>query len=282
METLKVIEYPKILCAIFSHPKKETSTLNHIIRTWLTHCDKALFITTTGENFHDKGEEKKMMRIEVIKILSNGEKMSIFTETIKSFMILYNKFFNNTIGQKYDWLLKVNDNSFVVIENLKRFLRNKDKNESIYYGYNSNFNEKDNKILLNRKYITGGSGYVISKNGIKNIIEKKNFFLKNCSKEIFNGFEDVIIGRCFEKLGIKGGNSKDENGLETFLPPINKKKYTLKLSKFEEMYNVFPGDKNECQKMSQYPISFHNIIPENLYILNYIFYNGKVYINKYD
>ncbi|CEF65409.1 Glycoprotein-N-acetylgalactosamine 3-beta-galactosyltransferase 1 [Strongyloides ratti] len=279
---VKRTEYPKILCVIFSHPTKETSTLNHIIRTWLAHCDKALFITTTGEKFHDKGEGGKKMRIEVIKISSEGGRMDILRKTIKSFKIIYSKFFNNTTKQEYDWLLKVNDNSFVVIENLKKFLKNKNKNENIYYGYNSNFNKINKKKLLNKKYISGGSGYVISKNGIKNIFENKKNFLENCNEKIVNGYEDIIIGICFKKLGIKGGNSRDENGFETFLPPVVKKKYNLNLLKHEEMFNLFPGNKYECQRMSQYPISFHNIVSENFYILNYIFYKSKVNINIYN
>uniref|UniRef100_A0A0K0F7N3 N-acetylgalactosaminide beta-1,3-galactosyltransferase n=1 Tax=Strongyloides venezuelensis TaxID=75913 RepID=A0A0K0F7N3_STRVS len=275
---VKITKYPKILCVILSHPTKETSTLNHIIRTWLAHCDKSLFITTTREKLHDRREK---MNIEVVKIISEGKKMNIWKKTIESLKIVHNMFFRNNKNQ-FDWLLKVNDNSFVIIENLKRFLINKDENKSIYYGFNSSYNNINNEMKYNEEYISGGSGYVISRGGIKKLAEKNFTFVDNCNKKETNGFEDIIIGRCFRKFGIEGGDSKDEYGFETFLPPVPKKNYILTLSKSGEMYSMFPGDKYECEKLSQYPISFHNIVPENIYILYFIFYKSKVYDGQYE
>uniref|UniRef100_A0A0N4ZLK2 N-acetylgalactosaminide beta-1,3-galactosyltransferase n=1 Tax=Parastrongyloides trichosuri TaxID=131310 RepID=A0A0N4ZLK2_PARTI len=259
----------KILCLITAHPTKTTSTLNHIKRTWLQHCDYSIYMKVPRERFSIKnGKKFKVLKLNMIKRkMSYWEKTKIYFKNIQ-------KRYRNLCA--FNWLLKVNDNSFVIIENLKRLLKNYDSNKSIYFGYhNKSFEMME---MYKEEYIPGGSGYVISINGIKNMVEKK--YKSKCSGSV-QGFEDIDILKCFENYGISRGNSIDEKGLQTFLPPAYKKDYYQSVSRNNKQlyndYTLFPNGQREIDVMSEYPISFHNIDYKNVYFLYFIFYKGKIY-----
>lgn len=65
--------------------------------------------------------------------------------------------------------------------------------------------------------MSGGAGYVLSKEALRRFVEKaipnKNFCRQNN-----NGAEDAEIGKCLEKVNVIAGDSRDENARGRFFP----------------------------------------------------------------
>jgi hypothetical protein len=62
----------------------------------------------------------------------------------KSFKYLYNNY------NDYDWYLKADDDTYVFVDNLRKFLSNKNRSDPITYGYDFNcYVDKGYKILQN-------------------------------------------------------------------------------------------------------------------------------------
>ena len=76
----------------------------------------------------------------------------IFKLTDKVFLTLKHlqKKYNN-----YDWYLKADDDTFIFMENLRYFLKDKHPEEPVTYGY-------DFKVIVEHGYHSGGAGYLLS------------------------------------------------------------------------------------------------------------------------
>lgn len=103
-----------------------------------------------------------------------------------------------------DWFLKADDDTYVVVDNLRHFLKDKDPDEHVYYG--SKFRLED------FTYHSGGAGYVMSRKMVRNIVLHSKG-TQECEE---TGPEDVRMGMCVKALGGVTGNSTDNNNLEVF------------------------------------------------------------------
>jgi len=171
----------------------------------------------------------------------------------------------------YDWYVKADDDTFMFIDNLRSFLNDKNSSELITYGYNF--------ILNDKRYHSGGAGYVISKSAVKKLSLKLHELLNQNSNFCGDtGVEDIDVSQCLQKLDVKIGKSVDENGRERFHPlsydsyhrssslpiwmydlsenPIKMVMISTKLSEiFKIIHFLFNQKKSDC--CSEMPISFH-------------------------
>lgn len=110
----------------------------------------------------------------------------------------------NALGE-FDWLLKADDDTYVIMENLKSFLANRCSNDNHTYGFNFNNGEL---------YHSGGGGYLVSRETVRalgNALESNASF---CSMS--QGYEDLEVAGCLHKLNVTLGESRDEMGRERF------------------------------------------------------------------
>uniref|UniRef100_A0A914CWA5 Glycoprotein-N-acetylgalactosamine 3-beta-galactosyltransferase 1 n=1 Tax=Acrobeloides nanus TaxID=290746 RepID=A0A914CWA5_9BILA len=87
------------------------------------------------------------------------------------------------ISDEYDWYYKGEDDGYLIVENLKAFLRNYDPNKPHYFGAWV-------KPYLDKGYNSGG-GYVFSRATLKLLVEameKNEHFCPNAD------YEDIGIG----------------------------------------------------------------------------------------
>ena len=107
------------------------------------------------------------------------------------------------------------DGTFLILENLRYFLAGYNSSQPIYFG-------RRFKPFVKQGYMSGGAGYVISKAGVKNLVDKVYSDSKLCrSGDHVGGAEDVEMGECFENnAGVLAGDSRDSLGRDRFHPFI--------------------------------------------------------------
>ena len=113
---------------------------------------------------------------------------------------------------KYDWFFKGDDDTYVVMNNLRKFLFNKNSSEPNFYG----------KLMSNgltpEGYPQGGAGYAFGKEALKRLVEVGFQKGKRCPKEAFGTHsDDVFLGLCLVESGVKmGKDCFDSTGRDLF------------------------------------------------------------------
>jgi len=120
---------------------------------------------------------------------------------MQAFKYIYDHHFNDA-----DWFLKADDDTYVIVENLRYFLSSHNKDSPIYFGHHFNYN-------MEQDYVSGGAGYVLSKEALRRF-GKDGTNASICQQQ--GGAEDIDIGICLQKLGIRIGNSTDRFGRSRF------------------------------------------------------------------
>uniref|UniRef100_A0A913I6Y1 N-acetylgalactosaminide beta-1,3-galactosyltransferase n=1 Tax=Strongyloides stercoralis TaxID=6248 RepID=A0A913I6Y1_STRER len=251
----------KIFCIILTSKNNHLARAIHQKNTWVKRCDNYIF---------GSGEENKALP--AIKACHSDFYHNSFCK------------FRNTIkwawknnGDKYDWYIKLDDDSYVIMENLRAFLSKQNESIPEYHG----LKRMDYPRQGDTKFAQGGAGYVMSKETVKLLVEKGLDSSKYCS-QMDTLPDDVEVARCLEKLGIKFNSSVDRKNKDLF----NEEAPESLASIFNKNINdVLSNNSNETvissalDKVSDYPISFHRIRNQNMYVLEYFFYRAKV-VNK--
>ncbi len=182
----------------------------HVKATWAKRCHKVLYISSEEDP-----------DFPTTKVESKEGREYLWHKTRHTFHLIYNEYLDDA-----DWFLKADDDTYVILENLRYFLAGYNSSQPIYFG-------RKFKPLVPQGYMSGGAGYVISKAGVKNLIEiafKDPLLCK--STETTGGAEDVLIGQCLENAGVIAGDSRDGLGRDRFHP-------------FEPVDHLIPGPETE-------------------------------------
>ena len=131
----------KLLCFVETCAKN-IKRMAAIKRTWGKRCDKVLYISDQIDD--------SIPTITLPGVLPGYE--HLWSKTLITFQHLYEQYAN-----QFDWFLKTDDDTFIIVENLKYFLAQHNPNEPHYFG-------KRFKTLGG--YTSGGAGYVISKRAL--------------------------------------------------------------------------------------------------------------------
>lgn len=112
-----------------------------------------------------------------------------------------------------DWFLKADDDSYVIMENLRTMLHQYPADIPIYFG---------RKFALpqlgpEQGYMSGGASYVLSKQAVKRFVEDGITDPNMCWMGSDHA-EDAELGLCMQNLQVIAGDSRDENGRDRFFP----------------------------------------------------------------
>lgn len=110
----------------------------------------------------------------------------------------------------YAWFLKADDDTYLIMENLRYFLKGLNQNEPTYLGYQLE------PTWYDSPYMSGGAGYVFNSAGLKLLVEKGLKSPGTCREK--GSFEDLEVGRCALKAGVHIHSSLDRFERETFHP----------------------------------------------------------------
>ena len=245
---LKEIERPRILCWIPTSPTNLAARAKSVKDTWGKRCDMLLFFSSKADSsFPAIG-------------LNVGEgRKRLFNKTRASLRYIYQHHINDA-----DWFLKADDDTYVIMENLRYFLSKLNPSNPHYIG---------RMFTTYGGYNTGGAGYVFSRKTLR-IFEKA----QDEGSCPLKGGEDIFVANCLRSQDVKPVSTRDSSGRETFFhfkiapqlipgrPPHG----------FLSNYSFPLPYKNGPECCSDYPNTFHKVNPEMMYLLEYLIYRVKV------
>ncbi|KAH8353034.1 hypothetical protein KR084_008410 [Drosophila pseudotakahashii] len=238
----------RVLCMVMTSPKNHQSRAIHMQRTWGKRCQKVIFMSTKADM------ELGSVVLNVREGYSNS-----WPKTRASLEYVYKHYFD-----KYDWFLKADDDTYVIMENLRAFLYAYSPKTPVFFGDKFRAHVKEG-------YTSGGSAYVLSKMALHQLIRQGFSNSSICTNRNY-GYEDVEIGRCLKAVGVVAGDSRDEHGLNRFIPFSPLHWYPL-------LNSTTPNVTTNC--CSSTPISFHFNNALEFYMLDYIIYKLRTLgINK--
>lgn len=157
----------KVLCWVMICPKYHKTRGIHIKNTWGRKCNKLLFMSSE----HDS-------EIGSIALPNMKEKKNhLWSKTKKSFELI-----NKEYLKEYDWILKADDDTYMVMENVRELLSQYNPETSLYFGH---------RMISNRSidgFMQGGA-YILSRKAVQKFVKTN----KNCRKK--DGWaEDLYMG----------------------------------------------------------------------------------------
>ncbi|CDW56418.1 Fringe domain containing protein [Trichuris trichiura] len=239
----------RVFCWVLTGKGNHKTRAVHVKATWLKRCNGYMF----GSSVEDR-------QLGAVNLGVPEGRQFLWRKTMKAFSLIYKTRLND-----YDWFLKADDDTYVILENLRLLLLSYKSNDSVYLG--SNFRYPSGQL-----YMSGGAGYVLSRNALIQVVEK--VFQKNMlSNEV--GPEDLLLGKALKLAGVDPSGSSDVYGRPRFFP----------LSPQFHLRQRVPDKNFWLFSFSQYPmklglnccsdftISFHYVVPDLMYVLEYFIYH---------
>lgn len=248
-EKYELVHRVRILCWIMTCPQNLESKAIHVKRTWAYRCNKYIFFSSqTNESFPTVGLN-----------VSEG-RGHLTAKTMKALRYIYENHFDDA-----DWFLKADDDTFVIVENLKYFVSGENTSDPVFFGHHF-------LLRVKQGYFSGGAGYVLSKEALKRFGKFSNTSL--CRQD--GGSEDVEIGKCMENLGVRTGTSSDRLGRSRF-HCFSPKSHLLGTYPDWFIARDALGAPKGRESISDYAISFHYMGPADMYVMEYFAYHFRTY-----
>ncbi|XP_015769670.1 PREDICTED: glycoprotein-N-acetylgalactosamine 3-beta-galactosyltransferase 1-like [Acropora digitifera] len=189
-EALKEKQEIRILCWVMTSPNTLHTKGKPVKETWGKRCNKLLFMSSEEDpSFPAIGLDVSEGRDE------------LWHKTRAAWDYVYQHHFDDA-----DWFIKADDDTFVIIENLRHLVSSLDSEKPHYLGRH---------FKTFGGYNSGGAGYVFSKETLRRF-KKALGDTSLCSKDSFA--EDVEVGKCLGAMGVKPAYTRDTGGRETFMP----------------------------------------------------------------
>lgn len=240
----------KILCWIHQN-NLDVELIDAIKKTWGRRCTGFISITNFGQNLTD------------VYNIPNDENAS--SNTDNAYRFIFSEF-----GEQYDWFLKTNGSSYVVMENLRYKLFAYQPEDGIGVGLVKNNSRND-------MYLSDKAGYALSKKALNLLVDGIDNN-KNCSLSIIELNDEERIGYCLKAMGVRFAKSTDEHDKELFyeqdldhflLPNEN-----VKLP--SPWYQEYKVDHN-LDKASNYSISFCEMDWKRMHVMEFLIYQLRPY-----
>lgn len=109
----------RVLCWVMTGPKNLDTKAVHVRNTWGRRCNKLLFMSSEwNSSFPTIG----------LNVSEGREHLT--GKTMQAFRYVYENHFDDA-----DWFMKADDDTYVIVENLRYFVSSYNPEEPIYFGH---------------------------------------------------------------------------------------------------------------------------------------------------
>ena len=241
----------KVLCWVMTSPDNLPIRGKPVKETWGKRCNILLFMSSESDSTYPA------IGLDV----PEGHDV-LWQKTRAAWEYVYDHHVNDA-----DWFIKADDDTFVIVENLRHLVSTLSPDQPHYLGrYFKPFGG----------YNSGGAGYVFSRETLRRF--KKALGDESiCHKESFA--EDVEVGKCLAAMGVKPGDTRDKGGRKTFMPlPPEHHLIPGFLPKdfwlWSYDYHQYKDGPSCC---SDHAVTFHYIKPNMMYLMEYFVYHLRPY-----
>lgn len=193
-----------ILCVIMAKTNDLDKKSKAIHRTWARRCTDVVYLAYKVTSEYE---------LPVIEIQS-PERLIYYREKMKEVMRLIMK----TYIDNYEWFLIATDETYVILENLRYFLSDKNFATPTFYGRVNPFKDiRFKKIGLPWQYNIANMGFVMSNEAVRSVA-RFNYSEVPCNGQVTG---DAYSDLCMDAAEVIVGSTKDPDGREMFncIPP---------------------------------------------------------------
>lgn len=188
----------RILCWILTFPAASDTKASAVNRTWGRKCDHLLFMTT--EHVADLDTVK-------LELWGPEGRSMLWTKSKMSWLYIYEHF-----RDKAEWFVKADDDTYLAMDNLHRFLGKHDTEVPAHFG----------RLFVagNNRYYSGGSGIVLSRGALRVLGGNLSTSDDGQWAGSFHGTgpEDLLTSKTLKTFGISADECVDDDGRQLFMP----------------------------------------------------------------
>lgn len=273
---------PRILCWVMTQPANHLRKAIHVQNTWITRCDKFLFMTTASSvNTDDHRLRNVVVLNNTVKSDEFSTRKYLWGRTKQAFRYCYDHFLHD-----YDWFMKADDDTYVIVENLRHMVASVNASEPWYFA----------RMVMGS--LSGGAGYVLSRAALRQFIEdgltsspsalsappadgggmrsageEGNY----CHRLDDTHADDLQMHICLQALNIREANATDAAGKgKMWNFPLMPR--TLRGELYFHYWNSHLDPKPpQLANISRYVVSFHHVTPSAMYTYDYLLYHINVF-----
>ncbi|ELU13006.1 hypothetical protein CAPTEDRAFT_174456 [Capitella teleta] len=212
----------------------------HTRATWGSRCDTLLFAS-----------EQYDPAFPTINISVQSGTEHLVDKTLATFKYIFKHHLHDA-----DWFLKADDDTYVIVENLRHFLSDKNPEKPAMFG---------NHFMTGGKFgfMSGGAGYVISKEALARFGHQQE---SPMCRNVDSFAEDIFWTECMVSLGVNLGDSTDHLGRTRF----HCQDVSTIIHGTGPEWTLKYGSKGN---ISDSAISFHYINPQMMHVMDFMVYH---------